>query len=215
MKITMSLFLCQILVCIGCISLDSQAQQKDQLKEKSNVINSKIRNQDKKKWTPATYKGLIMGTSTYDDMLRVLGSPLDIVPSESERDEEFKNSPLQEVWYYYQAVGDIPGKLVVGVNHRTKRIIRIIIRPKDVYLPKDEVIETYGKSYVITKYDFENCLGDWDSAPIYESPEGKIKRLEYRQRGITISLSYKDTVNEIIYVSEPPGSPESKCKDQK
>lgn len=215
MKLTLSLFLCQILLCVGCVSLDSQAQQQEDKPKEKFCVNSKKQNQDEKKWQPATYKGLIMGTSTYDDMLRVFGSPLDIVPSESERDEEFKNSPIQKVWYYYKADGDILGKLVVGVNHRTKRIIRIIIRPQDADIPKEEVIKHYGNNYIITRYDFESCLGDWDSVPIYESPDGQIKRLEYRERGITVSLSYKDTVNEIIYESEPPGSPESKCKNHK
>lgn len=215
MKVTLSLILCQILICIGCVSLDSQAQQQeDKLKEKSSVVNSKKQNQqDKKEWQPATYKDLIMGTSTYEDMLRVFGSPLDIVPGENERDEEFQNSPVQEVWYYYNADGNIPGKLVVGVNNRTKRIIRIIIRAQDSYLSKEEVIKHYGNNYVITRYSFDNCLGDGDSAPLYESPDGSIKSLEYRERGISAILGYDDTIREIVYESKPLGSPESKCKD--
>jgi len=212
MKATLGLFLCQILICIGCVSLDSQAQHQ----EKKLNVNSNVQNQQKK-WQPATYKGLIMGTSTYDDMLRILGSPEDVVPSEKERkkDKKFENSPLQEVWYYYNTDGEIPGKVIVGVNHRTKRIIRITIRPQDANLSKEKVVEHYGNDYVITRYSLDDCLGDWDSAPIYESPDGQIKRLEYREKGISVSLGDKDVVNHITYESESPGSSESKCKDQK
>lgn len=215
MKVMLNLFFCQILISVGCVSLESRAQhQVDTLQEKPTIVDSIKQNRNGNKWRPATYEGLIMGTSTHKDMLGVLGSPLDTVPSEIESEKvDFENTPFKdEVWYYYQADGGIPGKLVVNVDIHTKRIIRIIIHPQEVYLPKEKVIKHYGNDYVITRYSFDDCLGDWDSVPIHESPDGPIKLLEYRERGISVTLGDKDIVNHITYESEPPGHSESKCE---
>jgi hypothetical protein len=208
-KAVYGLFLFQVLVVVACLSSDGQVQQ-ESFKER-DYLNSPSPTVQKKKWQPAKFRGLIMGTSTYDEMLRVFGPPKDSVPSKG----EYKNDPLPEAWHYYDEAGDIPGKLVVGVNKNSNRIMRIIIRPQNMSLSKEEIIKIYGNDYVVTRYDFDDCLEDEESAPLYESPNGQIKRIEYRERGITISLNYKDIVNEIVYVSEPPGSEKSRCKKTK
>ena len=70
----------------------------------------------------------------------------------------------------------------------------------------------FGSDYMLTKYDFDKCLGDEESAPVYESANGPLLEIEYRHRGIAISVTENGKVNTISYVSKPIGTAASKCK---
>jgi hypothetical protein len=162
------------------------------------------RNQDRE-WRAATYKGLKLGQSTLRDMFRALGRPT--------LSEQFGDSKsVQEVWYHYAAASDLPGTVVVVVKRRTGRIKRIDLYPAAA-LSKEDAIKFFGVGYITVTYDFDNCLGDDESAPLYESSSGSIKNIEYRQRGIAIAVSYSDKVNQISFVSSPVGAASSKCKE--
>jgi hypothetical protein len=165
--------------------------------------NRAARGRTSREWRPATYLGLTVGKSTYEDALRVLGDPRSTVVSEGDE-------PDTEVWHHYEGVGELPGKLIVGVDAKTKVIERFILSPES--LTKDDAIRHFGRDYVITRYDFDTCLREGDGAPLYESPNGAVTDLEYRERGISISLNYDNKVNHIEYVSKPTGAASSKCK---
>lgn len=166
---------------------------------------SGMRKQDHQ-WRAATYQGLTMGQSTRSDMLRVFGPPEDSVSYD-------EGKPTAGVEYFYKAHGDIRGELVVAVDKSTDTIFSILLRPER--FSKAEAIKLYGEDYVVMTYDFDECLGDGGSAPLYESPGGNVVFLEYRDRGIAIAEGDDDEVNEISYVSEPIGAPKSRCKENR
>jgi len=155
----------------------------------------------KRVWRAATYRGLTMGRSNVAEMLRIFGAP-----KKSEVFSEGTSNP--EVWYHYDGPRDFPGTLRVVVYRSIVQAVDIL--PKD--LKKEEAIKHFGLDYIVTRYDFDSCLGDEESAPLFESPSGAVVFIEYRQRGIAIAIDGQGNVNEVRYVSEPIGAESSKCK---
>jgi hypothetical protein len=156
-------------------------------------------------WHPATYRGLIIGKSKQADMLRVLGKPR--WTREPKREDQDESD--QEVWSNYERVGEFPGQTSVVIRKRTGVIERIEFYP--ARLSKEQAIAHFGPSYVVTRYAFDSCLGDEDSEALFESPNGPLVSVEYRARGIAISIGYQDLVTRIRYVDGPIGSTKSKC----
>lgn len=154
-------------------------------------------------WHPATYRGLKIGRSKVAEMRRVLGRP-----TLSEVFDENKSNP--EVWYHYEGIAEFPGRVTVVVDKNTGTIQAVDIHPKT--LRKEDAIKHFGPDYVITRYDFDSCLGDEESAPLFESPAGAVISIEYRKRGIAVAVDEGGRVNTISYVSEPIGAASSKCK---
>lgn len=94
---------------------------------------------------------------------------------------------------------------------RTGVIVSVYLSPEQ--LSRDEAIRHFGNDYVETRYDFDSCLGNEESGPMYESPNGQIRFIEYRSRGIAIGLDDDlSRVREIGYLSGPMGAATSKCK---
>jgi len=135
-------------------------------------------------------------------MVRVLGEP------EASSIERYPASG--ETWYKYPANGKLSGKLVVVVDTRTERIFRLDLYPTS--LTRSAAIEHFGRGYITTRYDFDECLSDGESAPLYESPNGTLEYVEYRAMGIAIYADGPE-VREVSYVSEPVGTRSSRCKD--
>lgn len=155
----------------------------------------------KRVWRAAIYRGLTMGRSNVAEMQRILGAP-----KKSEVFSEGTSNP--EVWYHYDGPRDFPGTLTVVVYRNI--VQRVDIVPN--HLKKEEAIKHFGPGYIVTRYDFDSCLGDEESAPLFESPSGAVVFVEYRQRGIAIAINGQGNVNDISYVSEPIGAESSKCK---
>lgn len=195
--IVFCLIFSQWLLAQGCPRLESTENEQ----HPSNT--AAIKTDNSRAWHAATYRGLRMGRSSVAEMRRILGAP--------KRSEAFNDGKsYSEVWYYYDSIWEFPGTLRVVVD-KTKNIVRAVdIQPKD--LSKEEAIKGFGQDYVITRYDFDSCLGDEESAPLFESPSGAVIFIEYRQRGIAISVNGYDKVNDIRYVGEPIGAATSKCK---
>jgi len=162
-------------------------------------------------WRPGTYLGLIVGKSTRADVLRVLGEPKRI----DKPPDQTSNAQDPEVWYVYDNRGEIAGSLTVVIDKRTNVVLRIDLSPEN--LSKDEAVKHFGPHYILTRYNFDECLGSEESAPLYESANGALLEIEYRQRGIALSINENGKVNTISYVSKPIGAAESKCnpKQQK
>jgi hypothetical protein len=155
-------------------------------------------------WHPATYRGLTIGKSRRADMLRVFGKPKwTRSPKRGDEDESD-----QEVWSSFERVGEFPGQTNV-LSDKRGVIERIDFYPAK--LTKDQAIGHFGSDYIITRYAFDSCLGDEDSDHIYESQNGPLVSVEYRDRGIAISIGYKDLVTKISYVGGPIGSTKSEC----
>jgi hypothetical protein len=144
-----------------------------------------------------------MGRSKGAEVRKLFGEP--------KRSQLFnKGKSNEEVWYEYHEAPDFSGSLRVIVDRRNDTIQAIDIHPKD--LKQEQAITHFGSEYVLTRYDFDSCLGDEESAPLFESPTGAVLFIEYRQRGIAIAVDSQGKVNEISYVSEPVGAAASKCK---
>lgn len=158
------------------------------------------------RWRPATFRGLIVGKSSRADMLRVLGQPK---WSRAHEDEGDPDAP-REVWNNYERGGEFPGTMSVVLDGRRGVITRIEFYPEK--LTREQAVAHFGPGYVVTRYDFDPCGGDEESEPIYESPNGALVSVEYRSRGIAISVGYKDLVTRISYVDGPVGAIQSRCK---
>jgi hypothetical protein len=160
---------------------------------------------------------LTMGTSTREDMLRVFGESEDFAETEKWRNET-PNLP-SEIDYVYENVGEIRGLHRVAVSSRDGKIVWILIEPEKML--KSDIVRLYGPNYVITKYDTDDCIDDEDGVPLFESPNGRIKQFEYRERGIFFRLKKQDSrksgdlVELIMFVSEPPGATTSRCNLQR
>lgn len=165
------------------------------------------REPNKREWRAATYRGLTMGKSNRLDMLKVLGEPkrVDTPPDQTLADEN------PEVWYVYDGTGQIAGELTVVVEELTNIVLAVYLDPHRE-LTKEDAVKHFGSDYILTRYDFDECLGNEESAPLYESASGSVQELEYRHRGIAMSLNYQGKIDTILYVSKPLGSPTSKCK---
>ena len=155
-------------------------------------------------WRPATYRGITVGKSRFADMLRAWGKPKWSRTSKREAGEE-----RQVTWTNYERVGEFPGPTTVVSDTRSGVITRINFYPDR--LTKEQAVAHFGSGYITTRYAFDSCLDEEDSEPIYESPNGPLVSVEYRSRGIAISIGYKDMVTKISYVDGPIGGSKSKC----
>lgn len=181
-----------VLSTTGCYSTTPLNQQ-DTIDDKQHTIE----------WQAASFRGLKVGTSTHADMLSVLGAP--------KLEEHYDEGTLTSGTSYYYDVGDeIQGELVIAIDKNSNVIRYIELRPRD--LSKDQVVKLFGNNYKLTKYEFDDCLGDGESSPLFESSIGSVTRIEYRSRGIAIAVNESNKVEFISYVSEPVGAPSSKCK---
>ena len=158
-------------------------------------------------WHPATFRGMTVGKSKRADMVRVLGKPKWAQTTAGEGDEADKGGVT---WNNYERVGEFPGVTNVAYDIRTGVITRIEFFPDK--LAKEEAIAYFGRDYIVTRYAFDPCVGDEDSEPLYESPDGPLLSVEYRARGIAISVGYKDLVTKISYVDGPIGTTKARCK---
>lgn len=154
-------------------------------------------------WHAATFRGITIGKSKRADMVRLLGQPKWSRTTPGEGDEH------GTTWNNYVRVGEFPGPTNVASDSVTGIITRVDFYPQK--LSKAEAIKHFGPRYVITRYAFDPCPGDEDEESIYESPTGPLVSVEYRARGIAISVGYKEMVTKISYVGGPIGSAKAKC----
>ena|SRR5258706_4176558 len=157
-----------------------------------------------RRWRPAVFRGITVGKSKRADMLRVLGEPKWSRTTPGEGEEH------GTTWNHYEGIGEFPGLTNVANDSRTGIITRIEFFPNK--LSKAQAIAHFGRGYVVTRYAFDPCEHDEDSEPIYESPNGPLVIVEYRARGIAVSVGDKDMVTRISYVDGPIGSAKSSCK---
>ena len=160
------------------------------------------------RWRPAVFRTLTVGKSKRVDMLRALGKPKwsRVTPGAEDDDPEAG----AVTWNNYDKVGEFPGITNVAFDKRTEVISRVDFYPAK--LSKQEAITHFGAAFVITRYAVDPCLADEDSEPLYESPQGPLVSIEYRSRGIAISVGANDLVTKISYVAGPIGRSKSRCK---
>lgn len=192
--------LTQSFSAMGCQAFENPVQPQQVQRSVPNMPRTKTN------WRAASYKGLTIGKSTRADMIRVLGDP----QWSGSPGDQLANDPNPETWSEYESGGEFPGKLTVILDERSGVISGIDLYPEN--LSRDEAIKHFGNDYILARYDFDQCLGNEESAPLYESPDGQIVNIEYRARGIAVGIDQTGKVKQINYVSKPLGATESKCK---
>ncbi|MGH8613971.1 MAG: hypothetical protein ACREYF_18590 [Gammaproteobacteria bacterium] len=167
---------------------------------------SQNQRQSNHEWKAATFRGLKVGYSSIDDALRILGQPEWSGP---QADQDVTD-PNPALYYSFSKGGDFPGELVVIVDKKSKKIFEILNIPQK--LSKKGAIHHFGSGFIVAKYEF---CPDIDNTviPVYPDPNGQLIQVEYRRRGIILSLRDDESVQEIAYVARNDALPSKEgCK---
>jgi hypothetical protein len=152
--------------------------------------------QKRKKWQPATWRGLTVGTSTRDDVLKLLGKPI--------REDFADDNEADQVWFIYNDVGDFPGQLEAHLDKQSGRLVAMSLgMTQDIQ--KETILDLLGKDYELVRYDACPDDPEAEAGPFYESPNGAALYFEYRSLGIAIHVDSKGYVYGIEYLQKPPG----------
>jgi hypothetical protein len=164
-------------------------------------LKSQPQKQGSKTWVPAVYHGLVMGKSTRADVLRVLGKPT-WVGREADTGIPMMNFTVSD---------PVPGTLSV-LFRRGGILDGMRLSPKQPMTKKD-IVRILGSDYLTVRYATDDCLTDAGTAPIYESSDGPIKQLEYRNRGLFVAF-HGEEVEEISFVERVSVPTHSRCRGQ-
>jgi len=148
-------------------------------------------------WSPAKYHDLTVGVSTRDDVIRELGKPKAIGK------EQDTGLPTMS----YTVTDPVLGTLVVYIEKGV--LDGMTLSPKK-QLTKKNIVGLFGSDYITVRYAPDDCLTNDGSAPIYESPQGSIVHMEYRQLGLAINFR-NDQADAIIFTYGPFGPVHSIC----
>jgi len=129
-------------------------------------------------WTPATYRGLTVGSSSKEDVLRVLGRPSSIS----------KDSDSGEPLWYYQVSDPFPGSLEAYIKGGTTLGGFTLTPSRQV--TRAETVKMFGPNYRYSRRP---------------TPSAYVEMLAYPDRGIAIILSpvNNQAVDLIIYSVKP------------
>jgi hypothetical protein len=168
-------------------------------------------------WHSANYRGIEVGKSTEQDMLRILGLP------DSTTDVP-ANSAIKG-YIYGQSDGYHYGeseRLVVHVEKATGIIAWIYRNPKK--LSKVDLIKEYGNDYILPVYGMDPCFIEGRSGEPYvlsfeeavNTTNSQYVQMEYREAGLSVRFRYEE-VYEITFVSDkwPVGTTASMCDQPK
>lgn len=125
-------------------------------------------------WAPATYRGLTVGSSSKEDVLRVLGVPASIS----------KDSDSGDPLWNYQVSNPFPGSLEAYIKGGTM-LGGFTLRPSRL-VTRAEIIKMFGPNYSYSKRP---------------TASGPLEMLTYPDRGIAIILQFEnnDAVDLVIY----------------
>ena len=200
-----------LLIC--CISHSSQPGQPAAEPGAVNQPSNTPPVSDNRRWRSATYRGLEVGKSRRQDMLRVLGKPkTSVIPQ-----ARITTNPNTIIAYHYGGPKGYSGNLVVGVEKATSTIAWIETTPENS--AQGDTIKQFGSDYILTGYRPDDCFIDGQPhyEMLYETSEETMNPIyapmEYRQLGIVIQLRSTRQVYRIIYISDkwPYGNPASLC----
>jgi hypothetical protein len=155
---------------------------------------------DLRPWSAATYHNLVVGTSTRDDVLRLLGKP-NIIGREQDT-----GVPTMT----YTVSDPVPGTLVV---YTKKGILDGMMLTPKKSLTKGDIIRSLGPDYIVVHYAMDDCIGEGGAGPIYQTSRGPIKHMEYRDHGLAAVFAYDDDqrVEAIVFTFKPFGPSHSIC----
>lgn len=152
-------------------------------------------------WIPATVNGVVVGRSSYDDIVRLWGPPF--------RETEFASDPYEpdsgesppelftELWYRGVEIDGEKVNAGVLIGNQS-RLVRLISYGREG-LTKQEAITQFGTDYYVVAVGGSTC------APIEPNP-GPIKdplafpiNLVYPKMGLTVSVRHDNSVIQVTY----------------
>jgi hypothetical protein len=153
-----------------------------------------------KQWNPATYHGLVVGKSTRAEVFKVLGKPKWVGR------EQDTGVPIMS----YDVTNPLTGELEVYIS---KGILDSMSLNLKENVSQKDIIRLFGHNYIVVHYAMDDCLDDGGAAPIYRNPNGPIKTMQYRDRGLVAYFVYNDdeTVDAIIFTNKQYGRNHSLC----
>jgi hypothetical protein len=139
-------------------------------------------------WTPANFRGLVLGRSHREDAVRVLSTP-DAVTRKPSGEE-----------LTYKARGDHKGELLVRIDRAG--IIQEIQESFAVSIPRTQIYKELGQDALTAHFSTAKCAGD----ALYRNPRGAIELTLYPRRGIVLwPDQYGYDFAAILYLAQAPG----------
>jgi hypothetical protein len=157
--------------------------------------------QEERQWKAGTYRGITVDKTTAVELLQKWGKPRETGNWEWDNPKNPKY-----LLHHYDAQEAPIGAIMVEVETKTGKVRSIEATPDELSLSK--AIELFGKDYIETRYKDCKCGVGYDS-PMFESPGGNHIYVEYRSRGIAMSV-YGGQVTSIQFIDEPIGLKSSK-----
>jgi hypothetical protein len=142
------------------------------------------------RWSPAHFRGLVVGSSHVNDVKRRLGPP----------DWTFYTPAITTM--HYKGRGDHKGDLTVSVDNRSE-VIREIQESFPVAIPRTEIYKELGRDALTAHYSRAKCAG----GALYRDPAGALELTLYPERGIVLwpdQFGYDFAA--IHYLARQPGT---------
>lgn len=139
-------------------------------------------------WTPANFRGLILGTSHRADAVRVLGAP----------DSATRTANGEEL--IYRARGEHKGDLTLRLDRAA--VITGIEESLPVAIPRTRIYKEFGNSPLTEHFSMAKCAAN----ALYRDPHGNIELTLYPARGIALwPDEYGYDFAAIHYLARQPG----------
>ena len=111
---------------------------------------------------------------------------------------------------YYRDLGPVPGQveIVAGTSDSVVEYVQVNPEPR---LTMSTLRRILGEDFIVTHYDWDMCLAEGGSAPLYRSESGPLRYFEYPHKGIAVT----DDLRWIEYLDKPVGPLRSRCPERK
>jgi hypothetical protein len=158
----------------------------------------------KHEWSAAVFEGLTIGKAKRDEFVALLGEP----SSAGEISADMRVG-AEAAWLDGYKKDD--AYMEAWSDRRTKVVNTLVIYPKK--LSVKELVQRYGNDFVFTRYESFDCPGDAGSSLIRESADGESEYMEFRGKGLAVTLDSQLNVTEIAFLDGPRGA--KGCGDTK
>lgn len=141
------------------------------------------------RWTPASFRGLTLGSAQRAEALRRLGPP----------DADTRTRGGEEL--IYKARGDHKGDLAVRLDR--SGVVFEIKESFPVAIPRSRIYKELGQDALTAHFSLARCA----AGALYRDPSGAIELTLYPARGIVLwpdQFGYDFAA--LLYVAHPPGA---------
>lgn len=163
--------------------------------------NARIASASGSEWIPATVNGVVVGRSSYDDIVRLWGPPF--------KEAEFAGDPyepdpgesppelLTELWYRGVEIDGEKVNAGVLIGNQT-RLVRSISYGREG-LTKQEAIARFGAGYYVGTNGRSECDPIDPHPGQIEDPHAFPIKLVFPKKGLTVSVRQDDSIIQVTY----------------